>query len=339
MKMNYRFLIVLLAVATGLVAADRLSKEFTIAASPTLIVEADAAHVIVEEGVNGKITVEVKVPDKEDFRVSSSQVGDKIRINLEHKGIMSWLAFPLHAIDKNGVVIKAEVPPDCDLELSADAGRVDVTGIKGNIEITTTSGVVNLDDVEEDVTVSTSTGSIRIDDLSGKLDADVNAGTIKLNNSKGDFYLESNTGRIEVRNSSGRFRASSNMGAIDFEGTITEGDDNFFSSDVGSVKVTLSDQKNLDIDAETDLGDVSIYPKPNKIISKGDRHLAAQLGSGGPKLRIRSDVGSIKIEKGTMMIRGDNDTLPEPETPEITPEIAPETPEAPTPGIKPPTGK
>ncbi|MBD3287058.1 DUF4097 family beta strand repeat protein [candidate division WOR-3 bacterium] len=339
MKMKLNLLIVFLTAVSGLVAADKLSKEFTLTESPTLIIEADAAHVIIEKGSEGKITVEVKVPDKEDFRVSSSQIGDKIRINLEHKGIMSWLAFPLHAIDKNEVVIRAEVPRQCNLELSTDAGRVDVTGISGDIEVNTMSGVVSLDDIEEDVRVSTSTGSVRIEEFSGKLDADVNAGTIKLNNSKGDFLLESNTGRIEVRNSSGRFRASSNMGAIDFEGTITEGEDNFFSSDVGSVKVTLSDKKDLDIDAETDLGDVTIYPKPNKIISRGDRHLAAQIGTGGPKLRIRSDVGSIKIEKGTMMIRGDNDTLPEPETPDATPETTPDAPDVPTPGIKPPTGK
>ncbi|MBN2380905.1 DUF4097 family beta strand repeat protein [candidate division WOR-3 bacterium] len=330
---------VIVSIAASVEAADRMSKEFDVGDYPKLIVEADAAHVEVNKGTAGMIKISVKVPDREDFRVSTSQSGDKIRIKLEHKGLMGWLAFPLHAIDEDAVVISAEVPSKCDLDISTDAGRIDVTEVSGIVEVTTTSGVIELEDVGNEVRVSSSNGSIKVDKLTGKLDADVNAGSIKLGNSTGSFDLESNTGRIEVRNSSGKFRAYSNVGNIDFEGTITEGEDNLFSSDVGSVKVTLSEQKDLEIEAETDLGDVSIYPKPTKVISKGERYLNAMLGVGGPKLRIRSDVGSIDIEKGSIMTRGDeengedNGEKPEPEP---IPETPPETP---TPGIKPPTGK
>lgn len=311
----------LFLTAIQLGAEDRMSKDFTVGENPQLILEADVAHLEVVKGERGKIKASIKVPDRDEFRISSTQNGDRVRIRLEHKGILSWLKTPWYAIGGDEVVIRVEVPYACDLDLSTDVGRINVTEVSGTIDVSTSSGVVELRKVEDDVRVTSSSGAIKIDEFEGELYAEVNVGTINLKNSTGVFNLESNTGRIEVRNSSGQFRITSNVGTIDFEGTITGGENNYLRSDVGSVKVTLNNQKNLDIDAETDLGKVSIYPKPTKVIANGERYLTAQIGKGGPKLRIRSDVGSIDIEEGSILTpQGESE---DPEEIELIPEMSP----------------
>jgi len=329
-------LFTLLVCTDFLKAEDVMSKEFEVGENPKLTIDVDAAHIVVIKGVSGKIKASVEVPDKENFRVSSTQTADRVRIKLEHKGLVGILTIPLHVLTSDEVVLNIEVPEKCDIEVSADGGYVDINEIDGDIDITSSACVIDLEKVKGETWVNSSSGSLKVNDFDGKLDAEVNAGSIKLKNSKGIFSLESNTGFIDVKNSLGQFQVTSNVGSIDFEGTVAEGEDNSISSDVGSVKVRLSNQKDLDVDAETDLGDVSIFPKPANII-EGDRHTTFQIGGGGPKLRIRSDVGSISIEKGAgLKLREDE----EEQTPEVTPEKPPEEPKPETPpNLKQPTGK
>ena len=289
----------LLLAAASLAAAERLKKEFEVGSDPELTVDVDAGRVTVHRGEGDKITVYVQLPDREGYRLSSDQDGDEVRVDLEHRGFIGWFLFPLHFISGDEPWVRVEVPSRCDLDLATDAGRIEVKGgIEGTIKARTGAGSIRMNDVGGDVRARAASGSIHIDGAKGTVDAETSTGEIRVQDSKGEFYLETSAGSIEIERTSGRFRVRSSVGSIDFDGAITEGEDNLLKTSVGSIRARLSGLSDIEIDAETDVGSVSIFPDIEPV-DEGEHHLRVRIGDGTKRLRLRSETGSIRIRKGT----------------------------------------
>jgi len=292
-------LAVLLVSVASLAAAARLKKEFEVGAAPELIVDVDAGKVTVERGDAGKITVYIESGNRDRYRLSSEQDGDEVRIELEHKGLLGWFFFPFDVISGDEPWVRVEVPSRCDLDLVTDAGRIEIRGgVEGTIRARTGAGSIRMNDVGGDVRARAAGGSIHIDEAKGKVDAETSTGEVVVRDSQGEFYLETSAGSIEIERASGRFRALSIVGSIDFDGTITEGEDNLLKTSVGSIKARLSGLSDIEIDAETEVGRVSIFPGIEPV-DEGEHHLRVRIGDGTKRLRLRSETGSIRIRKGT----------------------------------------
>jgi hypothetical protein len=292
-------LVALLVSVASLAAAARLKKEFEVGAAPELIVDVDAGKVTVEQGDAGKITIYVELGNRDRYRLSSEQDGDEVRIELEHKGLLGWFFFPFDVISGDEPRVRVEVPSRCDLDLVTDAGRIEIRGgVEGTIRARTGAGSIRMKDVRGDVRARAAGGSVRIDEAKGKVDAETSTGDVIIRDSDGEFYLETSAGSIEVVRTSGRFRALSIVGSIDFDGTITEGEDNLLKTSVGSIKARLSGLSDIEIDAETEVGRVSIFPDIEPV-DEGEHHLRVRIGDGTKRLRLRSETGSIRIRKGT----------------------------------------
>jgi len=285
-------------VASNLTAKERLKKEFEVGAAPELIVDVDAGRVTVERGEAGKITVYVELQDRNRYRLSSVQDGDEVRIELEHKGLTGWFFFPFDFIAGDGPWVRVGVPSKCDLDLVTDAGRIEIRGgVEGTIRARTGLGSIRMNDVGDDVRARAASGSIHIDEAKGKVDAETSTGEVIIRDSDGEFYLETSAGSIEIDRTSGRFRVRSIVGSIDFDGTITEGEDNLLETSVGSIKARLSGLSDIEIDAETEVGRVSIFPDIEPV-DEGEHHLRVRIGDGTKRLRLRTETGSIRIQKG-----------------------------------------
>jgi len=300
--MNAKLSLVLLALLVmnaGLVAAERLKKEFIVGPTPELIVDVDAGKVTVHRGDAGKITVYVELGSRDRYRLSSEQEGDEVRIELEHKGLLGWFFFPFDVISGGEPWVRVEVPSRCDLDLVIDAGRIEIRGgVEGTIRARTSAGSIRMNDVGGDVRARATGGSIHIDEAKGKVDVETSTGEVIIRDSDGEFYLETSAGSIEIDRTSGRFRVLSIVGSIDFDGTITEGEDNLLETSVGSIKARLSGLSDIEIDAETDVGRVSIFPDIEPV-DEWEHHLRVRIGDGTRRLRLRSETGSIRIRKGT----------------------------------------
>lgn len=300
--MNAKLSLVLLALLVmnaGLVAAERLKKEFIVGPTPELIVDVDAGKVTVERGDAGKITVYIELGNRDRYRLSSEQDGDEVRIELEHKGLLGWFIFPFDVISGDEPWVRVEVPSRCDLDLVIDAGRIEIRGgVEGTIRARTGAGSIRMNDVGGDVRARATGGSIHIDEAKGKVDAETSTGEVIIRDSDGEFYLETSAGSIEIDRASGRFRVLSIVGSIDFDGTITEGEDNLLETSVGSIKARLSGLSDIEIDAETEVGSVSIFPDIEPV-DEWEHHLRVRIGDGTKRLRLRSETGSIRIRKGT----------------------------------------
>jgi DUF4097 and DUF4098 domain-containing protein YvlB len=298
MKKFSLVVVAFLAAAASLTAAEKLKKEFEVGSAPELIVDVDAGRVTVQRGEAGKINVYVELEDRGRYKLSSEQDGDEVRIDLEHKGVVGWFFFSVDVISGDEPWVRIEVPAHCDLDLVTDAGRIEIKGgIEGSIKARTGVGSIRIKDVKGDVRARTTGGSINIDEIKGSLDAETSTGEVVVRDCEGEFQIETSAGNIEIERVSGQFRANSSVGTIDFDGTITGGQDNYLKTAVGSIKVRLRQATDIEIDAETDVGKVSVYPDV-KPLAQGERYLRFRVGEGNKNLRLRSETGSIRIIKG-----------------------------------------
>ncbi len=299
MRIKMLALLTILVAAAGLSAEERLKKEFDVSENPKFILDADAAKIDVVAGEKDHIVVYVELPKRNRYTLSSTSEENVVRVNVKLKDkLVNWLIFPFDVVSSDQVKIRVEVPQRSNLEVKSQAGRIEVKGIEGNILVGTSAGTVKLDSLKGSITCYTSGGSVNADVINGSLDARTAAGEVTLYNSRGNFHLQTDAGSIKVVSSSGSFKAQSEVGSIDFRGTVTEGQDNYMTTSVGAIEVTLDDQKDLEIDAETDIGEVSINPEP-KDLRKGEHYMIAQLGEKGSVLRLRSHAGSIRVQKGS----------------------------------------
>lgn len=278
-------------------ARENLKKEFEVGTEPELVVDADVALIEVRAGSEDKIVAHVELAQKNRYRLSSSQDGDMVTITLEHKGLRGWILAPVDIISDETPKITLQVPEGTKLALSNDAGKIEVAELEASLRARTDAGTIRISDFKGEADVNSGSGAVRIEEFSGSLDAGTQAGVVDIRDSDGTFMVNTGVGGVDIERSSGSFKVLSEVGTVNFDGSITQGEDNYFRSGVGSVNITLYGKTNLEIDAESDLGSVSISPEPRSAV-KGDHYLKATIGSGEAKVKIRTDVGSINILKG-----------------------------------------
>jgi len=304
MKKFSLVLVGLVLAAASLGARETLKKEFDVGSAPELIVNADCSRISVQRGDNDKIVVYVDMEGRDRYRLSSTQDGDEVRVELEHKGkgVAGCFFFTFNVVSGEEAWIKVEVPAKCDLDITNDAGRIEIRGgLEGTIKAHTSIGTIRMNDLAGDIRARATGGSISADEIAGRLDAETRTGGITVSDSKGEFIIETSAGNIELAHVSGSFQVRSSVGSIDFDGTITEGEDNYLKTAVGSIEARLNAVSDLEIDAETDMGSVSIFPGA-KTIDADEHHLLFRAGDGSKRLRLRSEVGSIRIERGTLLL-------------------------------------
>lgn len=309
MKSKFLFFIILFASISTIQASERVKKEFAVGENPKLILDVDAGNVEVRPGTSGQIVVYVELPKRERYTLSSAQNANEVRIRVKHKDeVLSWLLYPIDVVADKEVKVRIEVPSASNLDIKASAGGIDVKGIEGNIALATSAGSIIADSLKGDVRATASSGAVQVFNLDGALDAQTSAGSVRIYDSRGSFHAETDAGSIKIVDSKGSFKVQSEVGSIDFSGTITEGKDNYLTTSVGQINVTLDEQKDIEIDAETSLGGVSIRPEPGNL-RKGEHYLIAGIGEKNTVLRLRSRTGSIKIEKGLDAIETEDSDL------------------------------
>jgi hypothetical protein len=302
-------------ILTGLQASERLKKEFDVGANPKFVLDADAANIEVVPGVENRIVAYVELPKRDRYTLTSSSENNEVRVNVKLKDkLVNWITYPFDVVASNQVKIRVEVPESLSLDVKSQAGRVEVRGIRGNILVGTSAGTIRLDSLAGNMTCYASGGSVSARVVEGSLDARTAAGDVDVYDSKGSFHLQTDAGTINVTASKGSFKLQSEVGSVDFSGTVTGGKDNYMTTSVGSIEVTLDGQRDIEIDAETDIGEVSISPEP-KDLRKGEHYMIARIGEApgagseegkvgeegkeGSVLRLRSHAGSIRVRKGS----------------------------------------
>ncbi len=266
----------LLLVAAPALAGDRVERELALDPGGRLVVETDGGSITVTGGNRSGARVVITARDEEDldrYKLSFEESPEGLRVVARRKGgISSWFGS-----SGRGLQIEVEVPAETDIDLDTSGGGLRVESIRGDVKADTSGGSIRVGDVEGDVKVHTSGGGIRIADVRGDVRAETSGGGVR---------IENVTGSIDANSSGGPIEASFAPGA-EARGRL--------STSGGGVKVWLDRNANVEIDASTSGGRVSC-DLPITIQGRmSESRLKGTIGSGGPRLTLRSSGGSIRI--------------------------------------------
>ena len=143
--------------------------------------------------------------------------------------------------------------------------------------------------------VATVNGSIEFEQTRGNALARTTNGKVQVNGHRGGLEARSTNGDIIIRGEVELRRASTTNGSIEaavagtLEGTVE------IETVNGPVDVTLAEGMNVEIEVKTVNGGINANGITMKLGSVSKNHLTGTIGSGGPRLSIRTVNGSVDL--------------------------------------------
>lgn len=300
-------------------ADDIIRKGFTVADGGTLRLDADIGDVTIVTGGSG-VAIEV-VRDargrrgearmrehKIDFRQSGNDVIIESNDD-ENNNWSDWFRWS----DDYEVQWNIRVPDRYNLELKTSGGSIELDDIEGTVEARTSGGGIKTGKLNGDATLKTSGGGIRVEGATGELLAHTSGGSIEIGDTTGNVEAKTSGGSITLsrvggtvyaRTSGGGIRVEDAMGSVDAStsgGSITarlsrqpQGDSRLSTSG-GSVTVNIAGGVNLELDAKASGGGVTSDVPVLVQGTHDEDSLRGRIGSGGPKLVLRTSGGGIRV--------------------------------------------
>jgi DUF4097 and DUF4098 domain-containing protein YvlB len=209
-----------------------------------------------------------------------------------------------------------------DIKIAGIGGRVDIESTSGDIEIDevtancsihNTSGDFQLRDVKGDVSIGSTSSDAVIHNLKGDLDLRCSSGDTEIYWVVGNVYITKTSGDVRIEDCSGDVDVSTTSGDISVqqrEGGV------FISSTSGDVTVRSELSEGSKFDVETVSGDI-YFQLPTeasgrvrietmsgnidsnlalKVRNLGEKKVEANLGEGGPLIKLSSTSGDIALE-------------------------------------------
>jgi hypothetical protein len=248
--------------------SDTITRDFTVANPPTLMLHNTFGSVQVNTGGAGRIgvvatrkargvTVDATQQDLEDIVVTFSQEGDVVRVDARNARPASGLS------RQTWCDLVITVPPATNLDAKVEAGSVELTGTRGNLS------------------AKVDAGNLQISGTSGPVVASVAAGNLDAS----DVTLESLS------------RMGVNAGQVVLSGTLADGASVDVRVDAGRARITLPQQTRARLDAFVDVGHITIngwnVPVVRNITSAT---AAGELSAGaGGTLKVRVNMGDIAL--------------------------------------------
>ena len=185
------------------------------------------------------------------------------------------------------------------ITLKTDHGSIQTSHLQGQIRLQTDHGNIEAHNLQSQITLKTDHGSIQTSHLQGQIHLQTDHGNISTNGLRGSAKLKTDKGNISVGQSTltGSSRLSTDAGMISFDGVLESTGDYEMRSDKGAIAVTLPLDASFHLDAKTDLGLITTnlpqMPQQKKRVSG-----SVGRGPSHPRLRLRTDVGSINLSCG-----------------------------------------
>jgi hypothetical protein len=323
---HYRSLTLAVAIAlftTGAASAaqDTIRKGFNVAAGGTLRLDSAIGDITIVSGGTGVAIEVVRTSNGSrgeeqlrDHHIDFKQSGNDVIIDsdFDDAGNKSWTKW-IHFSNDYDVQWNIRVPSTYNVELKTSGGSIDLANIGGTVDARTSGGSIKTGRVTGNATLKTSGGSIYVGGASADLIAHTSGGSIEIGDttgpveaktSGGSITLARVGGKVYARTSGGGIRIDDAMGSVDAStsgGSITaklsrqpQGDSRLSTSG-GGVTVSIAGGVNLELDAHASGGGVTSDVPITVQGTQDDDSLQGRIGSGGPKLVLRSSGGGIRV--------------------------------------------
>ena len=218
------------------------------------------------ENTNGSITITAW--DREDvdiLAVKKTREGrdelDKVEIDISENGKLRIETEYLERNAKVSVNYTIKVPFTIPVEL-----------------VSTTNGSLELEGTSGDTVAKTTNGSITVRDAGGSIESTTTNGNISVTDVSSIRRVTTTNGKIEVS----------------FDKLVS---DTEFTTTNGSVDVRFPAGMNADLELQTTNGSIRANGIKMLVDEISKRHLSGKLGSGGPKINVKTTNGSISLEE------------------------------------------
>jgi Putative adhesin len=244
--------------------ADDWSKKFVVSGRPELRVDANDGSVTIRTWDRKEIEARVTTVGWRiapgEVTVAGQQTGDRIEIEVR----IPHRAFSVNfGMNHRTVRVELQVPREIRSDIHTGDGAITVDGLHGETRL------------------STGDGHIEADRLDGTLDAQTGDGRLRIRGRFDMLNLHTGDGSIEAEIESGSKMSS--------EWRVRTGD--------GHVTLRLPSSFSAELDVHT--GDGHIQSDLPVTVSglRHDNELRGKLNAGGPPLVVRTNDGSIRLER------------------------------------------
>jgi hypothetical protein len=286
---------------------DRVTKVFTVGQGGTLTLECDLGSIAVRgeetDSVEVEILREVRTSDEKkaeeilkDYDIQFSPKGPDVSIQAKYKkrGLRGfWNNIGKYLRVKYMII----VPSEYNVDLQTKGGSISVQDLRGEVKSNTSGGGLNFDNIDGNIYGRTSGGSIKIGTVKGSTDIHTSGGSITIRLAEGPVDAQTSGGSITVEEVMGTIKAHTSGGSVKATITRQPESDCRLTTSGGTITVFLSDDFDLNLNAETSGGNVQAdFP----IALSGDlskRSIQGRMNGGGPELYLRSSGGSIYLKK------------------------------------------
>jgi hypothetical protein len=302
---------------TVFAAEDTIRKGFNVADGGTLRLHGGIGNIKIVTGGKG-VAVEVirKARGRRgeerlrDHRIEFSQSGDDVNIDGEQEERWSWFNFS----DDYDVQWNIRVPARYNLDLRTSGGDIDLGNIGGTVDartsgghiqaarlgakstLKTSGGGIRIGGASSEVIAHTSGGSIEIGDTTGAIEAKTSGGSIMLARVGGTILARTSGGSIRVEDALGTVDAATSGGSITARLSRQPQGNSRLATSGGSVVVSIGADVDVDLDARASGGGVESDVPITVSGSQSEDSLVGRIGSGGPKLVLRSSGGGIRLK-------------------------------------------
>lgn len=252
---------VLVAVLPAL--ADEWSKTYNLTGKPDLRIETSDANIRVttwdQNTIEAKVITSRYKIGEDGIRISEHQTGDTVEIEVRYPHQHLTIDWGNHRVD-----IIIQMPREGRATLRTGDGKIDVNGLKGELDLHSGDGSENLEDV------------------AGKLHATTGDGHIRARGRFDELNLKTGDGHVEVRAEAGSSLA------------------NGWRLETGDGNVTLEVPGDLaaDVDLHTSDGHIDLDMPVTTAGKLRENEIRGKLNGGGSPLTIRTGDGSIHLRKG-----------------------------------------
>jgi hypothetical protein len=271
-------LVTVLAVTGVAFGAGESRKElqFKVGKRPVISINNPYGPVIVKAGAQHQVLVSAVLHSD---RVELDQSKSHNRVD-----IISHL---LPGADQNSGVVEyvIQVPPDANISLHSENGRIHAEKIHGDVMVAGNEGPIDVTDCGG--------GHVHVRTLNG---------SVSLNNVHGHIEIMSIGGDVAMNEVSGTLVAvNSNSGKIKYTGDFGDEGEYDFTSHTGDIEAIAPAFASIDVLARSDQGrvdsDFSLEPKHTPFYAKGGSAFAGTLGKAASSVKLFSFSGKIHLKK------------------------------------------
>ena len=189
------------------------------------------------------------------------------------------------------------VPKNFNLNLNTSGGDIAVASVAGNVRARTSGGDLKFAKVDGDIDAGTSGGNVVLQEGTARAKLTTSGGDIEVDRAGGPTEVSTSGGNIALRSVAQLISATTSGG--DVRAIITEPlkQDTLLSTSGGQVDVQVVKGAGFQLDASTSGGDVNAAGLTITIEKggSGKSRLAGSVNGGGPRLKLRSSGGDIRV--------------------------------------------